>query len=100
MCQVSFWFRRLGSCRVVGRLKVVWVVLVLCATGRGGLAGCAVGDDVIIVRCVAYCVLLVRFGEVGVMEVDFGGVHESLINSLCDRIFLGLVRGVILVCDS
>ena len=66
----------------------------------GGLAGCAVGDDVVFVLCVAYCVLPVRFREVGVMVVGSGGVHERLINSLCDRIFLGLVRGVILVCDA
>ena len=68
--------------------------------GVGVLAGYALGDDVIIVRCVAYCVLPVRFREVGVMEVGSGGVHESLINSLCDRIFLGLMRSVIIVCDA
>ena len=68
--------------------------------GVGGLAGCAVGDDAIFVRRVAYCVFPVRFREVGVMEVGSGGVHESLINSLCDRNLLGVVRGVILVLDA
>ena len=64
------------------------------------MAGWAVGNDVVFVRCVAYCVLPVRLREFGVMEVGSGGVHESLINSLCHRIFLGLVRGVIPVCDA